>query len=604
MKHYFETVTQLSLLLVFFGLGQTSTLPRKFVCLYESTASQTPSFNRVHRRYELFLNHHGYLCEYHDFDLLKAPQPEADTAGIVFSINTWNGDKLQRIEKILNSFHERNLKILWFGTPPYRVGTRFDPVISRIEKMLQIKVGYNSIDSKLSQKIESKAMPFRFESMLSPLTLGKFVEVEPVNAKEIFLTLRSNQLKSQTIFLADWGGMFQEDILFSHDGQHHRWQINPHELFRKIFPKPRPIPDTTTIAGKRIVYIHIDGDGALNLVESERDVMSSELGFRLIKEYPLKIGVSFIANEIDPKFQGNPEVQEIARKIFALKHVEPSSHTYSHPYSWARGIVAFSTRPEDAKPAMYGGIPALREKGGKINLQFEVLDSLAFINRFTPENKKAITIYYSGDCAPTEEQLRFLRENNIRAFNGGDSFYDDLHPSLTYVYPLYRQVGKERQFYCTGSNENVYTHLWSLHHWGFRRVLETFRRTEKPIRIKPINLYYHFYVLEKIASQKVMEEIYSWIWERRNNLASIYPSEYMKIMENYLQIEVDQLSTNEFLIRNMSSLHDFRLEGHYEVQSDDLSYLSWDEDQNVTYFQISPEKGSAKVIIEAVENSQ
>lgn len=123
MKHFFQTLAKLILFPLLFELGHSSPLPRKFICLYESTANETPSFNRVHRRYELFLNHHGYLCEYHDFDLLEAPQISEGTAGLIFSITGWSGEKLKRIERTLKLFHERNLRILWFGSPPYRVGS-------------------------------------------------------------------------------------------------------------------------------------------------------------------------------------------------------------------------------------------------------------------------------------------------------------------------------------------------------------------------------------------------------------------------------------------------------------------------------------------------
>ena len=71
--------------------------------------------------------------------------------------------------------------------------------------------------------------------------------------------------------------------------------------------------------------------------------------------------------------------------------------------------------------------------------------------------------------------------------------------------------GQELQVYAPVINENVYTNLWTGPYYGFRRVLETFALTESPRRLKPIDVYYHFYSGAKVAGQQAWAEVYDFV---------------------------------------------------------------------------------------------
>ncbi|MEM7262828.1 MAG: hypothetical protein AAF488_12620 [Planctomycetota bacterium] len=73
-----------------------------------------------------------------------------------------------------------------------------------------------------------------------------------------------------------------------------------------------------------------------------------------------------------------------------------------------------------------------------------------------------------------------------------------------------RPVGRELQVYAPIMNENVYTNLWRGPFHGFSQVIETFQRTEKPRRLKPLNIYYHFYSGSKQSSLRALREVYDW----------------------------------------------------------------------------------------------
>src|SRR4029453_5395461 len=95
--------------------------------------------------------------------------------------------------------------------------------------------------------------------------------------------------------------------------------------------------------------------------------------------------------------------------------------------------------------------------------------------------------------------LSILARLGVPNINGGDTMLDREWPSYTRVAPLMRPVGSHWQNYTSASNENVYTNLWKGPFYGFRNVLETFRRTEHPRRVTPVNVYYHYYSAERVA---------------------------------------------------------------------------------------------------------
>ena len=104
-------------------------------------------------------------------------------------------------------------------------------------------------------------------------------------------------------------------------------------------------------------------------------------------------------------------------------------------------------------------------------------------------------------------------------------------PSYTRVAPLMRQVGQHWQTYTSASNENLYTHLWTGPFYGFRHVIETFEGTERPRRVAPVNVYYHYYSGERVASLAALHHVHEWVL--RQPLARLFTSEYLAIVEGF-----------------------------------------------------------------------
>jgi polysaccharide biosynthesis protein PelA len=484
--------------------------------------------------------------------------------------------------------------ILWVGPLPLYDPTspQEKPLIDLLARNFGFSLGSATKQNSRGVQILSKSSLYDYEVPLNHLTLGDFHELKILEGKfEALLHLKTPaQVESKPVFLAPWGLYAQGDKILFTGPRHRKWLINPFQLLSRVFTARFPIPDTTTLQGKRIFYSHVDGDGAFSKTEVRRHLICAEMAKFLLTDYRYPIGISFITHELSSRFEGAKRLQKAARELFALDHVEPASHTHSHPYSWKMALSAYPAQPGEDTSVEWGEASAFAKKDGSLDLSLEVDHSLRLISALTPQNKEVKTLYYSGDCSPTLTHLQYLKSKSVLAFNGGDSFFDDQHPSLTYVHPLTRFVDGLRQVYSSNSNENLYTHLWTRQFWGFRRVIETFERTGSPIRIKPINLYYHFYALEKRSSYNALKTIYDYIGKKAPSLRFISPSNYIQLVKNFFEIEIQQLGKQRFRIRQARFLKDFRWPGKVQAQGENLASIHYDPKQNLSYIHLGPQE--------------
>lgn len=140
------------------------------------------------------------------------------------------------------------------------------------------------------------------------------------------------------------------------------------------------------------------------------------------------------------------------------------------------------------------------------------------------------------------------------------------------------------------SNENIYTELWTDKFWGFRGVLESFLNTEKPKRIKPLNLYYHHYSFEKKASFESIVKIYGYIKSKEDELSFLYPSEYYKKAKNFYNVKIEKTEKNGYKISGATDLKEFRMDGKITLKNTkNIKSAHYDEKQNVTYITLDTE---------------
>jgi hypothetical protein len=167
-------------------------------------------------------------------------------------------------------------------------------------------------------------------------------------------------------------------------------------------------------------------------------------------------------------------------------------------------------------------------------------------------------VTWPGNCEPFEEAVRLTREAGVQNINGGDSRFDADYPSYSFVAPIGRQVGKERQIYASNSNENTYTNLWTGRYFGFRFLEATLENTESPLRLKPFNIYYHLYSAEKVASLNAL--LRNLDLADQEPLAPVKASQFSRIAQGFYTTDLYQISDSSWRVKNRGALQTLRFD--------------------------------------------
>ena len=340
-----------------------------------------------------------------------------------------------------------------------------------------------------------------------------------------------------------WGGYVLQPfgVFRMPDVDQARWVIQPLAFLREALALPAmPIPDTTTENGRRLMTVHIDGDGFASRTEFPPGEFSGQaLQREIFARYKVPTTVSIIEGEVAasgmyPKL--TPQLEPIARSIFALPYVELASHTFSHPFNWLRT----ASPPEETVTPTAGAADSfsLRIPNYRFNLDREVAGSIDYINtRLAPPDKRVKVLLWSGNGQVPPAAVQAANQAGVFSMNGGDTYITRSNPSWTAVAPLgVDKGGGLFQVFAPAQNENIYTNLWQGPYYGFRRAVETFELTDKPYRFKPIGIYYHMYSGTKLASLTALRQVYDWALAQP--VMPVYASDYIRKVLDFRSVAV------------------------------------------------------------------
>ena len=588
---------------------------RDVLALYDSRSERLVHETRIHQFAEMPLNHLGYRVIYHD--VMKPLPPVSELEG-VRGVLTWflepmQDDAAATLLAWLEGVTARGLKHVVLGeVAPGASEFQFER-IARLHERLGLSLTGEYIDVTYKARVLNHDRDMvGFERPLDKV-LPDFPVVSPLPGKVVAHLVveadtRDGPARSAVVATSANGGFVASNfaIYFEPVSDRVLWVVNPFAFFRLALGAERmPIPDVTTLSGRRIYFSHIDGDGWNNLTEvepyREQERLSAEvIAEQAIVPYPdLPVSVALIGGDMEPKLGGSSAGQAVARLLYALPQVEVASHTYSHPYNWSfferydrtaeLEAVAKAQRPvQSVRERLVGALASLAGREATsarynpfvagtddlprtylkepFDLEMEIAGALAVAERFAPAGKRAKLYQWSGDTTPFEGALRATRRAGVRNINGGDSRLDRAFPSVAYVPPIGRLAGSERQIYAANSNENTYTNDWTGPYYGFFLLEETLRNTEAPRRLKPFNLYYHMYSGEKAAALAAVRHFLDRA--RTSEIIPVPASQYAAIADDFFATEIRKVDTLAWEVGSRGALQ--------TVRFDDADALSLD----------------------------
>ncbi|MCI5077078.1 hypothetical protein [Oricola sp.] len=581
---------------------------RDILALYDSALEPAIDETGIHLNAEMPLNHLGFIVHYHD---LQDGLPTADSLDGVAAVLTAFPRQVSNYRAyfrwLVDVAAPKVPRVIVMGdiggAPSPLEARRLNAVFSRMG--LKLKAG--EISNVLEARVVTQdASVIGFERGPDPIPESHPIVEREGDTASVALeyeTPQRTRLQRSVVVATGPGGGYAASGFYIHYESGigmQRWIVDPFTFFARALGEPVfPVPDTTTVSGRRLFFSHVDGDGwnSITRIERYRDkpTTSAEVMLKdLVEPYPdLPVTIGPVLSDIDQSTKRGVAAAEIAGQLFALPQVEVATHTNTHPFEWGffedydrqrelalikgtpteesksvieqvgDAVASVWRRPRNPFLAMSDALPrAYMNK--PFSVETEVGDALSETEKLAPPGKKIAVYLWSGDALPFEAAIAATRKAGVRNLNGGSSRFDAQSPSVSYVSPISRPAGDQRQIYAVNTNENVYTNLWRDRFNGYAQLSETFKRTEDPVRLRGTNVYYHAYSAERTASLNAVKSLLDWA--READVIPIEASRYAAIADGFFSTRIEWLGGRSWKVSDRDGLNTVRFDA-----ADDLA---------------------------------
>lgn len=584
--------------------------PRRILAVYDGGLAIAPRRTRIHRFVELPLNHLGYQVDYYNLRSGLPPAVvDADVAAIISWFDTQPPDVAAFqawAAKVRRAGPDPDgLKVIALGTPGAAGFSESSDEAQAYLARLGIgalgqpqRLGVWSRVATLDMNVIGFERDFTVAAGQEPIVIAR--NGDTVSHLRVRVGSAEDPTTDLVVTTAHGAYASAAALVREDDWGLWRWILDPFAFFEQVLePTLRPVPDTTTLSGRRIFLATITGEGWNTPVPSdsldEVPVLAGAVVLdHFILRYPdIPAALALVSGELDPTL-GDAFAEAgatIARSALSQPQIEAASLTRTLPTRWAffenyrrdaelaivdrlsraprtleRGLVpeavstlgrAFVGSESKAYISRSGEAPRLYMLQ-PFDLHGEIVGSLAEISALAPEAAPAALMIWSGDADMFEAALRTAREAGAEAIGGGGGVMDETTPTLTSLSPLAVPVGDERQVYDPLSGDSSFTNFWSTPSYGFFRLTETLEATEKPRRLKP----YHLSFGASSALQFGPRNAVLFHLDRARN-AEVIPieaSRFARIAKGFATTQVTSLGDRRWRIDNRGALQTIRFD--------------------------------------------
>lgn len=558
------------------GVGVINYVSRKILMLYDSREYLDTIYSDILRFGEVPVEYYGYLPVLVDLKIERPPAGDLrrQYAGIVIWSNKSDTVLKYSLSKWLQQQIHDQIPVVILGDLNFGLQESANKILG---------LQFSDLDQTATKVTISKQTKLIGFETPPPVIAQNFTPLVAKNA-DVQLQLKDQSgLVSDVVAYTPWGGYaFDPYVVTTLPNNYERWVINPMVFFKQALKlKEIPVPDVTTQYGRRLMMVHIDGDGFSSRSEFRNNPFSGKVLLdQIFIPYHVPTTFSVIEAELSPSLTPPKQpnyLMRLARKIYTLPNIQAASHTFSHPFKWK--LIAKNDEEEGYN---------LKIPGYTFNVQREITGSVDFIDKYLlSHGKKCNILLWSGDCNPMADAVGLAYKDHLLNMNGGDTTIKKNNNTLTAIAPLGVFKGKYLQIFAPNQNENVYTNDWTGPFYGYRHVIETFELTNKPYRFKPIDIYYHCYSATKYASLEALKQVYDWALSQPVN--EIFSSQYIvKVMDYYHTVLAKQ--DGGWLVTTDGHLNEIRVPTSWGYPDLDKSknIIGFDTINNNYYIHMGP----------------
>ncbi|AWN39934.1 hypothetical protein [Methylobacterium durans] len=579
-------------------------MAREILALFDGDLEPAAADTRIHRYAELPLNHLGFTLTYRD---IRKPLPDAADIRRYAGVLTW----------FSTTPAARDAYLAW-ARVAVRTARRWvilgatgasfwtDEAVAGDALLGEIGLRHRrrAIDLTLGTQLSARAPTLTaFEgpadAVLPPYEMIEAARPDLEAWLELVAPQREGGGRSVAVAVSPRGGFAASGYeLVEDQGQGRaRWLIDPFAFFgRALRDGPVPVPDVTTLSGRRIYFSHVESEGLNHVVltKDREQVLVAKLFLdRIVTAFPdLPVTLALTPGDLDPAIGGNETPRDLVREIWSQPQVEPSVASYTRPYTW-RFFDHYSRAREEEIVA--GSRPA-----GRFGLRrlTDLVSTSARVDRFVakareyPRNYlltpfdlgqetrvawtaasalapagKAPRLYqWTGDAEPSEEAIALTRRLSLHNINGGEGRFDAAYPSVANLPPIARPVGEQRQVYAVSADDLPVRKAWRPAVSALRGLRATLANTETPRRLKGFNLHYRLATVGNADALGVIEDFLREV--QGSALIPIRTVDYAALADDFPRVAIAETGPLSWEVRDRGSVQTLRFDAADAIDVD------------------------------------
>lgn len=584
--------------------------PRVVLALYDSTREPAPRDTRLHRFVEFPLNHLGYSLEYYDVAGTVPPAVlEARFAGTVswFDSALPNDTGFAKWAAQVGTDCGGDLKQVVFGDVGVTLGNGGSADISAYLGRLGLQV--SEVEQILGALAEVTGLNPAFVGYETGFIVepGLYPALKKTDEAEAVLRVSPNKALDATgldlLVLGPKGAYAHGSATLGYDDRLGGgfWVLDPFAFFERVFARDRspvPLPDVTTLGGRRMFFSTVMSEGWLALKPARSFGEKPQLGSEILRDHlvapfpDLPTTVAVLVADLDPSLGGPLATTgaAVARGVFALPHVQIASTGRSLIRDWgyfarydpqgeAETVKALRGGPAEVDIGLVNA--AVRSLGGAFslagqtdpdrlataprhysrdpfNVVLETTGALAEAAALAPEGRVPSAFLWTGDARPFEGALTVVQDAGIAAMGGGGGRYNQFAPSVSLLSPFTAPVGSHLQVYNALSGDEAYTNYWTNPIYGFHAFAETLAWTEAPRRLKPFHLAFSARSAVDFGTRRAVEMLLQSA--RSGDFIPVTAADYVGIVQGFQTVRTLRDSPTAWHILDRGALQTVRFD--------------------------------------------
>lgn len=518
-------------------LGPLQEIMRRVLVLHRGDARQTFTAKVLHGSLEWL----GYQVRYQDVDQGRAEDLvsayDGVTAVVLDRTLILTAELQQKLVQMVSLVVENKLPLLLTGQPWHQAES-WKQVAAKL--CLQGSGREQKAPAEARLRLVSATMLME-QGALMPRT-ASWHDLRATEGARVCVSLQSGVDEAaifDQVFLADWGGVWL-DPLSDEAGP----QVSPLAFLEQWLAGQvvAPVADTTSQDGQRLLVSQITAEGFAQKAGLPGLPMAAEaMRDQVLKRYKLPFSVALCEGDLRGFTPGHDphqalRLQEVARSILALAHVEAASYSYSRPQDWSGPAAAVS------------GVLNTTAPRGNMGIEREIAGSLVYLHReILPEGSQMAFMAWPAGVSPRAGAVDFSWKMGVENVE-------------TVTQPFFAGRAAALQPRSWG-NDDFFQSFITQNRRG--QALEADRSITEAQRhgqdrwLSPVQVALRF---EDVKNEHSLRQVHQWLdWCASQPLQAVTVGQYARICRDAARTRVFQTAPSRWIIVNGGQSRTLRL---------------------------------------------